>query len=212
MGPAHVGVRGRAVDRVNRGRLGPKDLFGRQANGSPDRLTTPLIRRDGHLVECAWDTAMERIVALSRELLADRGPGSLGFYTSGRLFLEEYDLARWSEEHALRVAQAARDQGLDLDDSTGTGSGALAELRRKAAEAVGHRPEPGLLLLRDLRALHLDATENSLYWEMLAQVAQATRNEALLTLASDCHPPTLRQIRWTNTMIKNVSPQILASL
>ncbi len=34
-----VGVRGRAVDRVNHGRLGPKDLFGWQANHSPDRLT-----------------------------------------------------------------------------------------------------------------------------------------------------------------------------
>jgi ferredoxin-nitrate reductase len=34
-----VGVRGRAVDRVNRGRLGPKGLFGWQANHSPDRLT-----------------------------------------------------------------------------------------------------------------------------------------------------------------------------
>ncbi len=85
-----VGVRGRIDDRVNRGRLGPKDLFGWQANGSPDRLTTPLIRQHGHLGECDWDTAMERIVALSRELLADRGPASLGFYTSGQLFLEEY--------------------------------------------------------------------------------------------------------------------------
>ena len=37
-----VGVRGRADDRVNRGRLGPKDLYGWQANNSPDRLTRPL--------------------------------------------------------------------------------------------------------------------------------------------------------------------------
>lgn len=36
-----AGVRGRAGDRVNRGRLGPKDLFGWQANASPDRLTRP---------------------------------------------------------------------------------------------------------------------------------------------------------------------------
>jgi anaerobic selenocysteine-containing dehydrogenase len=36
-----VGVRGRADSRVNRGRLGPKDLFGWQANASPDRLTRP---------------------------------------------------------------------------------------------------------------------------------------------------------------------------
>ena len=32
------GVRGRAGDRVNRGRLGVKDLYGWQANSSPDRL------------------------------------------------------------------------------------------------------------------------------------------------------------------------------
>ncbi|MFE5628276.1 molybdopterin oxidoreductase family protein [Streptomyces sp. NPDC056543] len=85
-----VGVRGRAVDRVNRGRLGPKDLFGWQANTSPDRLTRPLVREGGKLVETDWDAAMERIVSRSRELLDARGPASLGFYTSGQLFLEEY--------------------------------------------------------------------------------------------------------------------------
>ena len=85
-----VGVRGRAVDRVNHGRLGPKDLFGWQANNSPDRLTTPLIRCDGELVECDWDTAMNAVVAESKDLLAEQGPSALGFYTSGQLFLEEY--------------------------------------------------------------------------------------------------------------------------
>ncbi|MCA2230134.1 hypothetical protein [Nonomuraea aurantiaca] len=32
-----VGVRGRAADRVNHGRLDPKDLYGWQAGNSPDR-------------------------------------------------------------------------------------------------------------------------------------------------------------------------------
>ena len=41
-----VGVRGRSVDRVNKGRLDPKDLFGWQANNSEDRLTRPLVRKD----------------------------------------------------------------------------------------------------------------------------------------------------------------------
>ncbi|WP_175616146.1 molybdopterin oxidoreductase family protein [Mycobacterium sp. GA-1841] len=85
-----VGVRGREVDRVNHGRVDPKDLFGWQANSSPDRLTTPLIRRDGELVETDWDTAMDRIVQQSKTLLAERGPSSIGFYTSGQLFIEEY--------------------------------------------------------------------------------------------------------------------------
>jgi anaerobic selenocysteine-containing dehydrogenase len=85
-----VGVRGTATDRVNRGRLGPKDLFGWQANHSPDRLTRPLVRRDGRLVETDWDTAMDAVVGRTRELLDEQGPSAIGFYTSGQLFLEEY--------------------------------------------------------------------------------------------------------------------------
>ncbi|WP_145812013.1 molybdopterin oxidoreductase family protein [Kribbella amoyensis] len=85
-----VGVRGRAVDRVNHGRLGPKDLFGYQANNSADRLTVPLVRRDGQLVESDWETAMSAVTGRTQELLAERGPSSVGFYTTGQLFLEEY--------------------------------------------------------------------------------------------------------------------------
>lgn len=85
-----VGVRGRAEDRVNHGRLGPKDLFGWQANNSPDRLTKPLIRRDGKLVETDWDTAMNAVAGRTKELMEERGPSSIGFYTTGQLFLEEY--------------------------------------------------------------------------------------------------------------------------
>jgi anaerobic selenocysteine-containing dehydrogenase len=85
-----VGVRGRAVDRVNHGRLGPKDLYGWQANHAPDRLTRPLIRRGGRLVETDWDTAMEAVAGRTKELLDERGPSSIGFYTTGQLFLEEY--------------------------------------------------------------------------------------------------------------------------
>jgi anaerobic selenocysteine-containing dehydrogenase len=85
-----VGVRGRPEDRVNHGRLDPKDLYGWQANNSGDRLTAPLIRRDGRLVETDWDTAMEAVASRTKELLKERGPSSIGFYTTGQLFLEEY--------------------------------------------------------------------------------------------------------------------------
>lgn len=88
-----VGVRGRATDRINHGRVDPKDLYGWQANNSPDRLTRPLVRdSDGELVETSWDEAMGRIVARSRELRGHEGGswGRFGFYTSGQLFSEEY--------------------------------------------------------------------------------------------------------------------------
>ncbi|HWT21958.1 MAG TPA: molybdopterin-dependent oxidoreductase [Solirubrobacteraceae bacterium] len=86
-----VGVRGRAGDRVNHGRVDPKDLYGWQAFGSPDRLRRPLVREGGRLVETDWDEAMERIVARSREELEQPGGwGRIGFYTSGQMFLEDY--------------------------------------------------------------------------------------------------------------------------
>jgi anaerobic selenocysteine-containing dehydrogenase len=86
-----AGVRGRAGDRVNHGRVDPKDLYGWQANNSPDRLTLPLVREDGELVESDWDTAMGLIVERSRALRERPGGwGRFGFYTSGQLFLEEY--------------------------------------------------------------------------------------------------------------------------
>lgn len=53
-----VGVRGREADRVNRGRLGPKGLYGWQGQ-QRDRLTTALVRDgSGTLVECDVADAM----------------------------------------------------------------------------------------------------------------------------------------------------------
>src|SRR5688500_11512469 len=84
-----VGVRGRAEDRVNHGRLGPKGLYGWQGQFH-DRLTRPMIRNGTTLVEASWDEAMDLITTRSRELLDNKGPLSHGFYTSGQLMLEEY--------------------------------------------------------------------------------------------------------------------------
>ena len=78
-----VGVRGRAVDRVNRGRVDVKDLFGWQANASAERLTAPLIRNGGQLAASDWDNAMDRVVQHSQKLLTEHGPDAIGFYTSG---------------------------------------------------------------------------------------------------------------------------------
>ena len=84
-----VGMRGRAGDRVNHGRLGPKGLYGWQGQ-LRDRLTEPLVRRGGALRRATWDEAMGLVVDRSQELLQERGPLTHGFYTSGQLMLEEY--------------------------------------------------------------------------------------------------------------------------
>jgi ferredoxin-nitrate reductase len=90
LGNRIVGVRGRGVDRVNRGRLGPKGLHGWEAHNSPDRLTRPLVRRSGQLVPAGWDEAMDLVIARSRQIVREHTAGAIGFYTSGQLMLEEY--------------------------------------------------------------------------------------------------------------------------
>jgi anaerobic selenocysteine-containing dehydrogenase len=85
-----VGVRGRTEDITNRGRLGPKGLHGWEANHSKDRLTTPLVRRKGQLEPATWDEAMGMIVEQAKRARDEHTAGSIGFYTSGQMFLEEY--------------------------------------------------------------------------------------------------------------------------
>jgi anaerobic selenocysteine-containing dehydrogenase len=85
-----VGVRGRATDRINHGRLGPKGLHGWEANHSQQRLTQPLIRRDGSLQPASWEEAWDLLVRTSKEIKREHGGEAFGIYNTGQLFLEEY--------------------------------------------------------------------------------------------------------------------------
>ncbi|GGO01693.1 molybdopterin-dependent oxidoreductase [Saccharibacillus kuerlensis] len=86
-----VGIRGNGNHPINRGRLGPKGENQWQANNSPDRLLSPLIRSEhGELVPASWDEAMELIVSKMKEALANKGPNSISIYSTGQGFLEDY--------------------------------------------------------------------------------------------------------------------------
>ena len=39
----------------------------------------------------------------------------------------------------------------------------------------------------------------------------ALKERALLELAQDCHPQTLRQMRWANAQLKQNATQVIAS-
>jgi len=67
------------------------------------------------------------------------------------------------------------------------------------------------LLLGDLRHVHRMSAGVSLDWEVLAQTAQAMKDRELLTLAEDCHPETLRQMRWANAMVKVIAAQVMVT-
>ena len=131
--------------------------------------------------------------------------------TDHEVFHVARDLAKWSQTHVAELARIGRDFGLDLDPEANDDPSVLATLRQRASELVGRRPAPGLLLLADLRHLYREAAGTSVDWELLAQGAQGAKEQKLLDVAEQFHPQTLRQTRWANSMLKVVSPQILAS-
>jgi hypothetical protein len=104
------------------------------------------------------------------------------------------------------------DVGVNPDDvQEEHGSGLLERAREKTSELVGRRPQSGLLLVRDLRKLHLLYAEASINYVILGQGAQAARDRELLDACSQCHAQTLRGMKWTVTRIKTASPQVLTT-
>lgn len=121
------------------------------------------------------------------------------------------DIARWSQEHVRELARVGKDYGVDLDPEPEDDPTLLAKVRQKGAELVGRHHDPALLLLADLRHIHKMAAGVSLDWEILAQTAQALKDRELLAVSKDCHPETLRQMRWANAQLKVQAAQTMVS-
>ena len=75
-----VAVRGDDEDVFSQGFICPKAYGIKQLHEDPDRLTTPLVRRDGELVEASWDEAFEEIDRRLSPILAEHGRNSVGVY------------------------------------------------------------------------------------------------------------------------------------
>ncbi|MEA2366584.1 MAG: hypothetical protein QOI32_2096, partial [Thermoleophilaceae bacterium] len=75
-----VSVRGDADDVFSRGFISPKGYGIKQLHEDPDRLTTPLVRRDGELVEATWDEAFEEIDRRLSPVIAEHGKNAVAVY------------------------------------------------------------------------------------------------------------------------------------
>lgn len=84
-------VRSNGVEGVspNDGRLCVKGRFGYVFVHSPERLTKPLIRKNGELVEATWDEALNLIAQRFTELKQKYGPDSLAGYASAKCTNED---------------------------------------------------------------------------------------------------------------------------
>jgi hypothetical protein len=127
------------------------------------------------------------------------------------IFYVARDIARWSQEHVRLLSAVGHDYGLDLDGDPQDEATILARMKQKGAELTGRFHGPALLLLADLRHIHGTAAGVSLDWEVLAQTAQAMKDTELLSTAQECHPETLRQMRWANAKVKETAAQIMVT-
>ena len=75
-----VSIRGDADDVLSHGFICPKAYGLKQLHEDPDRLTRPLVRRDGELVEASWDEAFEEIDRRLGPLLAEHGRNAVAAY------------------------------------------------------------------------------------------------------------------------------------
>jgi anaerobic selenocysteine-containing dehydrogenase len=75
-----VSVRGDEQDVLSHGFICPKAFGLKQLHEDPDRLTSPLIRREGELVEASWDEAFEEIDRRLAPLLAEHGRNAVAVY------------------------------------------------------------------------------------------------------------------------------------
>ncbi|WP_327413079.1 molybdopterin-dependent oxidoreductase [Streptomyces sp. NBC_01233] len=77
-GAAVTGARGDRDDVFSKGFICPKGAAFGQLDADPDRLRTPLVRRDGRLQEATWEEAYDAIAAAVPALVREYGPQSVG--------------------------------------------------------------------------------------------------------------------------------------
>lgn len=74
---------------VNKGLLCVKGRFAYEFVSSPDRLKTPLIRKNGELQPASWDEALDYAAKKLREIKETYGPDSIAGLSSARCTTEE---------------------------------------------------------------------------------------------------------------------------
>ncbi|MFD4528011.1 molybdopterin oxidoreductase family protein [Streptomyces sp. NPDC058470] len=73
-----TGARGDRDDVFSKGFICPKGASFGVADGDPDRLRTPLVRKDGELREASWEEAFDAVAAGLRSVVEQHGPHAVG--------------------------------------------------------------------------------------------------------------------------------------
>ena len=134
-------IRGKRGETPNNGQLCVKGRFGLDFVESPERLKTPLIRKDGKLVPATWEEAMDLIVERFSRSKGDR----FALLSSAKCTNEENYLAQKfsrlvmetnNVDHCARLCHASTVAAL----ATAFGSGAMTN-------SIEELKDPGCILI-----------------------------------------------------------------
>ena len=157
-----VSARGVRANPSNEGRLCVKGRFGFDFVNSPDRLTTPLVRRNGKLEEATWDEALDLVA----ERFSSRRGEAFAAIASAKLTNEEnYVIQKFSRavmgtnnvDHCARLCHSPSVAGLVQS----FGSGAMTSSTKDLGDArcilaigtntTAAHPIVGLQVMRSIR-------------------------------------------------------------
>ncbi len=131
-----VSVRGVRENPANEGRLCVKGRFGFEFVNSPDRLTTPLIRRQGKLEEATWDEALDLV---AERFSANRGEAFASIASAKLTNEENYLIQKFTRavmgtnnvDHCARLCHSPSVAGLVQS----FGSGAMTSSTKDIGDA-----------------------------------------------------------------------------
>ena len=148
IGSTILGIEGATDAAVNRGHTCVKGRFAFEFHRHPDRLTTPLIRRQGRhgpLEPATWDEALDHAARRLREIRDRHGPDALAGISSARCTNEEnYLMQKFFRvvigtnniDGCARVCHAPTALGMQWTLGTGAATNSVADLERTACLLV----------------------------------------------------------------------------
>ncbi|KPK42156.1 MAG: formate dehydrogenase [Planctomycetes bacterium SM23_25] len=137
-----VHITGRPGLGVSKGLLCVKGRFGTDFISHDQRLTEPLIRKDGQLVPATWDEALGLVARRLNEIRAAHGPDSIGGLSSAKTTNEENYLMQKvmravvgtnNVDHCARLCHASTVAGLARAFGSGAMTNSMDEFERADA-------------------------------------------------------------------------------
>lgn len=135
-----LGTESNCRELPNQGMLCVKGRFGLDFVHHPQRLTAPMVRKDGRLVEVSWDEALDAAAQGLALALAAHGPRAVGCLSSAKVSNEEnYAMMRFARgvlktnniDHCARLCHASTVTAL----AATLGSGAMTNSLQEVAQS-----------------------------------------------------------------------------